>query len=93
MNQEKNPLTELKKEVRQNKSYKNAFSDKYDAKQGRHLNDEDTKGESNNTNSEPYIRSTNSRGYLKKYLLNRSKILCFTFNRFHIANIIVLRMV
>lgn len=91
MNQEK-ALAELKKEVLQNKIYTNVFPDKHDAIQGRNINDEDTKGENNNTSGVPYIRSTNSRCYLQQSVLNRSKIFFFTFYRFYIAYVIALRI-
>lgn len=73
MNQEK-ALAELKKEVLQNKIYTNVFPDKHDAIQDINLNDEETEGENNNTSGVPYIRSTNSRGYLQESVHNRSKI-------------------
>lgn len=91
INQEK-ALAELKKEVLQNKIYTNVFPDKHDAIQGRNINDEDTKGENNNTSGVPYIRSTNSRCYLQQSVLNRSKIFFFTFYRFYIAYVIALRI-
>lgn len=72
-NQEK-ALAELKKEVLQNKIYTDVFPDKHDAIQDRNLYDKDTKGENNNTSGVPYIRSTNSRGYLQESVPNGSKI-------------------
>lgn len=78
MNQEK-ALAEFKKEVLQNKIYANVFPGKHNAKQGRNLNDEDTKGENNNTSGVPYISSTNSRGYHQESVLNRSKIFFFFY--------------
>lgn len=82
MNQEK-ALAELKKEVLQNKIYTNVFPDKHDAIQGRNINDEDTKGENNNTSGVPYIRSTNSRCYLQQSVLNRSKIFFYILSFLH----------